>query len=130
VAPRALVNLPRQSELYFKEPFGPIDSIVLVDRLEELVGEMNISNGALVAAIASDDEKLARRTAREIRAFKVGINQLRSRGDREEVFGGLGESWKGAFVGGKLLVEAVTNGPASQPVLGNYPDAVLLPEPV
>ena len=130
VAPRALVNLPRQSELYFKEPFGPIDSIVLVDRIEELVGEMNISNGALVAAIASDDEALARRTAREIRAFKVGINKLRSRGDREEVFGGLGESWKGAFVGGKLLVEAVTNGPAGQSVLGNYPDATLLPEKI
>ena len=127
-APRALVGLPRQSELYFKEPFGPIDSIVLVDRIEELVGEMNISNGALVAAIASDDEKLARRTAREVRAFKVGINKLRSRGDREEVFGGLGESWKGAFVGGKLLVEAVTEGPKKQPVLGNYEDAILLPE--
>lgn len=126
--PRALVNLPRQSELYFKEPFGPIDSIVLVDRMEELVGEMNISNGALVAAIASDDEDLARRTAREIRSFKVGINKLRSRGDREEVFGGLGESWKGAFVGGKLLVEAVTNGPAGQLVLGNYPNARYLPE--
>ncbi|GAA3966332.1 aldehyde dehydrogenase family protein [Hymenobacter antarcticus] len=130
VAPRALVNLPRQSELYFKEPFGPIDSIVLVDRIDELVGEMNISNGALVAAIASDDEALAKRTAREIRSFKVGINKLRSRGDREEVFGGLGESWKGAFVGGKLLVEAVTNGPAGQPILGNYPEATLLPEKV
>ena len=128
IAPRALVNLPRQSELYFKEPFGPIDSIVLVDRIEELVGEMNISNGALVAAIASDNELLAQRTAREIRSFKVGINKLRSRGDREEVFGGLGESWKGAFVGGKLLVEAVTNGTAGQPVLGNYPEATLLPE--
>ena len=125
-APRALVGLPRQSELYYKEPFGPIDSIVLVDRVEELVGEMNISNGALVAAIASDNEDLARRTAREVRSFKVGINKLRSRGDREEVFGGLGESWKGAFVGGKLLVEAVTKG--DTPVLGNYPDATLLPE--
>ncbi len=124
--PRALVNLPRQSELYFKEPFGPIDSIVLVDRVEELIGEMNISNGALVAAIASDNHDLARRTAREIRSFKVGINRLRSRGDREEVFGGLGESWKGAFVGGKLLVEAVTHG--DTPVLGNYPEATLLPE--
>ena len=59
-APRALVNLPRQSELYFKEPFGPIDTIVLVDRVEELVGEMNISNGALVAAVASDDAKWGR----------------------------------------------------------------------
>lgn len=129
-APRALVNLPRQSELYFKEPFGPIDSIVLVDRVEELVGEMNISNGALVAAIASDDIKWAQRTAKEVRAFKVGINKLRSRGDREEVFGGLGESWKGAFVGGKLLVEAVTQGPLSEPVLGNYEDAILLPEKI
>ena len=127
-APRALVNLPRQSELYFKEPFGPIDSIVLVDRVEELVGEMNISNGALVAAVASDDRKWAERTAREVRAFKVGVNKMRSRGDREEVFGGLGESWKGAFVGGKLLIEAVTDGPAIQPVLGNYADATLLPE--
>ena len=128
VAPRALVNLPRQAELYFKEPFGPIDSIVLVDRIEELVGEMNISNGALVATVASDDAALAARTAREVRAFKVGVNRLRSRGDREEVFGGLGESWKGAFVGGKLLVEAVTHGPAGQPVLGNYPESTLLPE--
>ena len=129
-APRALVNLPRQSELYFKEPFGPIDSIVLVDRVEELVGEMNISNGALVAAVASDDVKWAQRTAKEVRAFKVGINKLRSRGDREEVFGGLGESWKGAFVGGKLLVEAVTQGVPSEPILGNYQDATLLPEKI
>lgn len=128
VPPRALVNLPRQSELYFKEPFGPIDSIVLVDRVEELVGEMNISNGALVSAIASDDEKLAQRTAREIRSFKVGINKLRSRGDRDEVFGGLGESWKGAFVGGALLVEAVTEGESNQPLYGNFEDLTLLPE--
>jgi acyl-CoA reductase-like NAD-dependent aldehyde dehydrogenase len=127
-APRALVGLPRQAELYFKEPFGPIDSVVLVDRVEELVGEMNISNGALVTALGSDDEKWATRTSKELRAFKVGINKLRSRGDREEVFGGLGESWKGAFVGGKLLVEAVTQGDPTHHVLGNYPDAVLLPE--
>ena len=127
-APRALVNLPRQSELYFKEPFGPIDSIVLVDRVEELVGEMNISNGALVAALASDDQKWAARTAKEVRAFKIGLNKLRSRGDREEVFGGLGESWKGAFVGGSLLVEAVTNG--EKAIFGNFEDALLLPEKI
>ena len=124
-APRALLNLTRQSELYFKEPFGPIDSIVLVDRVEELVGEMNISNGALVATIASDDVKWAARTAREVRAFKTGINQLRSRGDREEVFGGLGESWHGAFVGGRLLVQAVTQG--DEPLLGNFADELRLP---
>lgn len=127
-APRSLVNLPRQSELYFREPFGPIDSIVLVDRPEELVGEMNISNGALVAAIASDDEKFALRAAKEIRAFKVGINKMRSRGDNEETFGGIGESWKGAFVGGSLLVEAVTVNSNGKPPPGNFEDYTLLPE--
>lgn len=128
IAPKSLVNLPRQAELYFREPFGPIDSIVLVDRAEELVGEMNISNGALVAAIASDDEKFALRTAKEIRAFKVGINQMRSRGDRQEVFGGIGESWKGCFVGGNLLVEAVTNSANGEPLKGNFEDFTILPE--
>jgi len=127
-APKSLVNLSRHSELYFREPFGPIDSIVLVDRIEELVGEMNISNGALVAAIATDDEKLAARTAKEIRSFKVGINQMRSRGDRDEVFGGTGESWKGCFVGGKLLVEAVTTDGDDKNLKGNFEDHTLLPE--
>ena len=79
-----------------------------------------------MAALASDDAKWAARTAKEVRAFKVGVNKLRSRGDRDEVFGGLGESWKGAFVGGALLVEAVTDG--EKAVLGNYEDAMLLPE--
>lgn len=127
-APRSLVNLPRQAELYFREPFGPIDSIVLVDRAEELVGEMNISNGALVAAIASDDEKFAARTAKEIRAFKVGINGMRSRGDNEETFGGIGESWKGSFVGGNLLIEAITISENGKPLHGNFDDYTLLPE--
>lgn len=127
-APKSLVNLPRQAELYFREPFGPIDSIVLVDRIEELVGEMNISNGALVAAIASDDEKLAKRTAKEIRAFKVGINQMRSRGDREEHFGGIGESWKGCFVGGELLIQAVTKNGGDESLKGNFEDVTNLPE--
>ncbi|MBC8140368.1 MAG: aldehyde dehydrogenase family protein [Armatimonadetes bacterium] len=127
-APRSLVDLPKSAELYFREPFGPIDSIVLVNRIEELVGEMNISNGALVAALASDDEKLATHTAKEIRAFKVGVNQMRSRGDKQEVFGGMGESWKGCFVGGGLLIEAVTNSDFGEPMKGNFDDFTILPE--
>jgi len=127
-APRSLVDLPKSAELYFREPFGPIDSIVLVNRTEELVGEMNISNGALVAALASDDEKLATRMAKEIRAFKVGVNKMRSRGDKQEVFGGMGESWKGCFVGGSLLIEAVTNSDSGEPMKGNFDDFTILPE--
>jgi hypothetical protein len=40
------------------------------------------------------------------------------------VFGGMGESWKGAFVGGDLLVQAVTYGPDGEDerLFGNFPD--------
>ena len=64
------------------------------------------------------------RVAEQLQAFKVGINRPCSRGDREEVFGGMGESWEGAFVGGDLLVQAVTYGPdgADERLFGNFPD--------
>jgi acyl-CoA reductase-like NAD-dependent aldehyde dehydrogenase len=126
--PKAIMNVPRNCHLYHMEPFGPLDSIVIVDRLEELVAEMNVSNGALVASIATDDPEIAARVVREARAFKVGVNRVRSRGDREEPFGGYGESWKGCFVGGRYLVQAVTEGPSGERLYGNFPDYTLLPE--
>lgn len=128
LAPCTLTNLPRNCDLYHSEPFGPVDTIVVVDRIEELVAEMNVSNGNLVASVACDDPRTAERIAGELRAFKVGINKVRSRGDREEPFGGLGESWKGCFVGGKYLVQAVTVGPPGERLYGNFPDYTLLPE--
>ena len=60
--------------------------------------------------------------AREVQAFKVGINKPRSRGDRAEPFGGRGASWLGCFVGGELLVQAVTQGPADELLYGNFPE--------
>ncbi|HMO57094.1 MAG TPA: aldehyde dehydrogenase family protein [Roseiflexaceae bacterium] len=126
--PASLFNLPRNCRLHHNEPFGPIDSIVVVDRVEELISEMNISNGSLVASIASDNKRLAQQIAGEIRAFKIGVNQIRSRGDRDEVFGGIGQSWRGCFVGGRYLVESVTIGAPGERLAGNFPDYTLLPE--
>lgn len=127
-APTAVLGVPRNTDLYHHEPFGPVDVFVVVDSLAELVTEMNVSNGCLVASMASDDIDAARALALEIRAFKIGINELRSRGDRAEVFGGFGSSWTGCFVGGKYLVDAVTSGPPGAPLYGNFGDASLLPE--
>jgi acyl-CoA reductase-like NAD-dependent aldehyde dehydrogenase len=105
-----------------EEPFGPVDTIVVVDTQAELLAQMNASNGALVASIACDDSELANRLAEHVQAFKVGVNKPRSRGDREEPFGGRGGSWKGAFVGGIHLVHAVTQGPDDELLYGNFPD--------
>jgi acyl-CoA reductase-like NAD-dependent aldehyde dehydrogenase len=121
-APSVLLAPPGRSTLMHAEPFGPVDSIIVVDTVEELLAAMNASNGALVASLACDDEEFAAKLAVDIQAFKVGINKPRSRGDRDEPFGGRGASWKGAFVGGDLLVQAVTVGEPGERLYGNFPD--------
>ncbi|MCW2939898.1 MAG: aldehyde dehydrogenase [Actinomycetia bacterium] len=120
LAPVTILGPPPSSPLHHAEPFGPVDTIVLVDTEAELLAAMNASNGALVATLSCDDEATAHRLASGVRAFKVGINEPRSRGDREELFGGFGASWHGSFVGGELLVRAVTQGPEGERLPGNF----------
>jgi acyl-CoA reductase-like NAD-dependent aldehyde dehydrogenase len=129
VAPACVLQPPANWSLHHAEPFGPLDSVVIVDTEAELLAAMNASNGALVASVATDDPEFGARVAEQLQAFKVGINKPRSRGDREEVFGGLGGSWKGAFVGGDLLVDAVSHGPggADEELYGNFPSYSRLP---
>jgi acyl-CoA reductase-like NAD-dependent aldehyde dehydrogenase len=128
-APSCVLQPPASWSLHHAEPFGPLDSVVVVDTRAELLAAMNASNGSLVASIATDDVDIGTQVAEELQAFKVGINRPRSRGDREEVFGGLGASWKGAFVGGDLLVQAVSYGPegADEELFGNFPSYSRLP---
>ena len=122
VAPAALLEPGGASPLRHAEPFGPVDTIVVVDSEADLLAQMNASNGALVASLACDDEEKAHRLARELQAYKVGINRPRSRGDRAETFGGRGASWLGCFVGGELLVRAVTQGVEGELLYGNFPE--------
>ena len=126
VAPATVLEPPRAWSLHHSEPFGPIDSIVLVDTEAEFIAAMNVSNGNLVSSVATDDLVFAKRVREEISAFKFGVNKPRSRGDREEVFGGLGASWRGAFVGGDLLVDAVTDG--ERQIFGNFKGGSRYPE--
>jgi acyl-CoA reductase-like NAD-dependent aldehyde dehydrogenase len=128
-APACVLEPPSHWSLHQAEPFGPLDSIVCVDTEAEFLSAMNVSNGCLVASLATDNDDFASRVSGQLQAFKVGVNKPRSRGDRDEVFGGLGESWKGAFVGGDLLVHAVTMGPDgdTERLYGNFPDYSLFP---
>lgn len=119
LAPTLLANVTAPSDLYFREPFGPVDVVVAVHDDDALVREANVSRGALVASVATDDPARGEALAARLDAYKVGINRLRSRGDREETFGGTGESWEGAFVGGANLVLAFTEG--KTPPDGNQP---------
>lgn len=128
MAPVTIFAPPPASPLHHAEPFGPVDTVVVVDTEAELLAAMNASNGSLVATVSCDDEDTAERIASEVRAFKVGINKPRSRGDQHELFGGHGASWRGAFVGGELLVRAVTQGPGDDRLPGNFSTYTLYPE--
>lgn len=128
IAPRTVLNPPASWSIHHSEPFGPLDSIVLVESEAELIAAMNVSNGNLVSSIATDDLAFAERVQEESQAFKFGINKPRSRGDKAEVFGGRGASWRGCFVGGDLLVESVTDGPGA--LYGNFSDGSRYPEVV
>lgn len=86
VQPVTLLNPPPSSPLHHAEPFGPVDTEA------ELLAAMNASNGALVATLSTDDQATFDRLAPQIRAFKVGHGRPRSRGDRDELFGGFGAS--------------------------------------
>jgi len=128
VAPKTILNPPTSWSIHHSEPFGPLDSVVLVDSEAELIANMNVSNGNLVSSVATDDQSFADRVREESQAFKFGINKPRSRGDKAEVFGGRGASWRGAFVGGDLLVQSVTEGEG--PLYGNFASGSLYPESI
>jgi len=128
-APVAILEPPPSTALFHAEPFGPVDTVTVVDTEAELLAAMNASNGALVASIACDDEATATRLSAQLQAFKVGVNKPRSRGDKNEYFGGRGASWSGAFVGGDLLVQAVTQGAPDERLYGNFPSYSLYPDP-
>ncbi len=91
------------------------------------VAAMNASNGALVAILSADERATLDRLDPHIRAFEIGHGVPRSRCDRDELSGGFGASWRGALVGGELLVRAVTRGPAGERLPGNFPDHRLTP---
>lgn len=126
VAPRTVLEPPKSWSIHHSEPFGPLDSVVLADTEAELIAAMNASNGNLVSSVATDDLAFAERVREESQAFKFGINLPRSRGDKAEVFGGKGASWRGCFVGGDLLVQSVTQGEGR--LFGNFSDGSRYPE--
>ncbi len=128
VAPKTVLEPPKSWSIHHSEPFGPLDSVVLADTEAEFIAAMNVSNGNLVGSVATDDLGFADRVKEESQAFKFGVNKPRSRGDKAEVFGGLGASWRGCFVGGDLLVEAVTEGPGQ--LYGNFSDGSRYPADV
>jgi acyl-CoA reductase-like NAD-dependent aldehyde dehydrogenase len=69
VAPACVLEPPPNWSLHHAEPFGPLDSIVIVDTESELIAAMNASNGCLVASVATDDADFGARVSEQLQAF-------------------------------------------------------------
>ena len=119
--PVALLDPPGASVLGHAEPFGPVDTVVLVDSAAELVAEMNASNGCLVASIACDDEHLARRLADQVHAFKIGINRPAPAATRPSRSAAWAPPGKAPSSVASLLVHAVTQGPPASTCTATSP---------
>jgi acyl-CoA reductase-like NAD-dependent aldehyde dehydrogenase len=52
-----VLNPPSNWSLHHSEPFGPVNSIIIVDTEAELLAAMNASNGCLVASVATSSSK-------------------------------------------------------------------------
>jgi acyl-CoA reductase-like NAD-dependent aldehyde dehydrogenase len=120
--PTALLAPPKNSPLYGAPPLGPVDSFVLADTETKFLAAMNAGGGALAATLSTDDEEVFARLAPQVDAFETGSGRNRSRGDHGDPAGGSGSSWRGPYVGGELLVRAVTRGPHGESLPGNDPD--------
>jgi hypothetical protein len=81
---------------------GRLDTIVLVNRVEELVAEMNISNGSLVSSLACDDDRVAKEISGDLPIIRRCLNKIRSRGDRDETFGGICRIMEGLLCGWQI----------------------------
>jgi len=92
IAPACVLQPPASWSLHHAEPFGPLDSVVVVDTQAELLAAMNASNGSLVASIATDDTDTGATVAEELQAFKVASTKPRSRGGPRGGLRGLGAS--------------------------------------
>ncbi|MFB9894637.1 aldehyde dehydrogenase family protein [Planobispora takensis] len=77
LAPTTILAPPPSSPLFRAEPFGPVDTVVLVDTEAELLAAMNAGNGALVATISCGEEETARRPSRSSRREPVKRERIR-----------------------------------------------------
>ena len=128
VAPTTLLAPPGRSRLMHAEPFGPVDTIVVVDTEAELLAQMNASNGALVASIACDDQATRRAsspsTCRRSRSASTSRARAATARSRSAAGARRGRARSSAA---SHLVHAVTTGTRDERLYGNFPDYVRYP---
>jgi NAD-dependent aldehyde dehydrogenases len=87
-----------------EEIFGPVLTVSVFDSVEDVVPMANSTAFGLVAAIWTDDIRIAHRFARDVRAGQVFVNSYGVGGGVELPFGGSGMSGYGREKGTAALL--------------------------
>jgi succinate-semialdehyde dehydrogenase/glutarate-semialdehyde dehydrogenase len=92
--PTVLTGLPRGSEVWQEEVFGPIAPIASFDTLDTAIELSNSVSQGLAAYVFSGDEKIASAVAQKVNAGMIAVNSFDS-STVTSPFGGVGESGYG-----------------------------------
>ena len=115
VAPACVLQPPASWSLHHAEPFGPLDSVVVVDTQAELLAAMNAPTAPWSPASPPTTLTSAPSWPRRCRPSRSGSIGREAAATATRCSAAWGRSWKGAFVGGDLLVQALTYGPKAPP---------------
>lgn len=105
--PTIVVEPPRDSSLWRDESFGPIASLIKVEKFDDAIEAANDSDYGLSSAVLTNDVQKAFRAARKIRAGSVHIGMHAFQSNALAPIGGFGMSGIGKS-GGHYSTEEFT----------------------
>ncbi|CAG9984434.1 unnamed protein product [Clonostachys byssicola] len=103
--PTILRSVNTKSELYYKESFGPVISLFVVDTVDEAVRLANDTEYGLAASVWSKNIGNALRVAKRIHSGTIQINDSTTHGEPTLPHGGFGASGFGRQSGTDALAE-------------------------
>jgi aldehyde dehydrogenase (NAD+) len=103
VAPTLLADVPPDHRLAQDEIFGPVQTSIAFDTVEEAIAIANCTDYGLVASVWSENGARQMRMAKAIHAGQVFLNNYGAGGGVELPFGGTGKSGHGREKGFEAL---------------------------
>ncbi|KAH6782647.1 aldehyde dehydrogenase 3H1 [Perilla frutescens var. hirtella] len=100
IAPTVILDAPGDSLIMNEEIFGPLLSIITVDKIEDGISLINSKEKPLAAYIFTNDKKLKEEFVKRVSAGGICVNEVTLHlAEHGLPFGGIGESGTGSYHG-------------------------------
>jgi succinate-semialdehyde dehydrogenase/glutarate-semialdehyde dehydrogenase len=94
VEPTVLSSIPKDAEILFEEPFGPVATVQAVETVDEAIDLANATPYSFAAYIFTDSIRVRDELVRRLNASNIGVNQTAA-SLPDVALGGLGNSGYG-----------------------------------